>query len=222
MDTPTISNLISGASALVATVALVVAIRAQRVNYRLAVHLANTPGRLHAALIEHEFNPDGQLIIQLTCVNGPSEVTLTAISLGITYYERGSFWLPGPSCQFSIESAAELNLFGVTGPDLPKRIDPYDPIVWELPARDTIPWGDRVVYRFKACTGHRDKSLEAEPLDVAHYRGPPSLLFWMRSHHTCNGGLSWCLPRLPERVQGWIYQREPGSGDTSAASKPRS
>jgi hypothetical protein len=111
MDAPTTSNLIAGVSALVATIALIVAIKAQRDNYRLAVRIANGPGRSHAALMAYAHDANGQPIIRLICVNSPSEMTLRAISLGVTHYERGSFWLAGPSCQFWVKSADNLSLF---------------------------------------------------------------------------------------------------------------
>jgi hypothetical protein len=60
MDAPTTSNLIAGVSALVATIALIVAIKAQGDNYRLAVRIANAPGRSHAALMAYAHDANGQ------------------------------------------------------------------------------------------------------------------------------------------------------------------
>ena len=214
------SNVISIYSATVATGALGVAIMAQWANHKLAARIANAPGRLHSALIEKTLGPGGQPTIELICVNGPSEVTLRGISLGITYYKSGSFWRPGPSYQFWIEDADELRVFGVTGPDLPIRLGPNSDVKWKLPRRGKLPRGDRVVYKFEAHAGHRDKSLEAKSIEIGGVQEPLHLLRWMRIHQYCGSGLSSCLPSMPETVKEWIYQRPLGSGDTSPASKP--
>ncbi len=127
-----VSNWTSVASAAIAAAALVISIRAQRANYRLAQKVADQAGRLRSVEILRRDEPSAGFGFKAQ--NGPSEVTITDAIVQIIYIARteGKILHAGRKVYFSIR-ADEFELVGITGPQLGFRLAPYDQAHWRMP-----------------------------------------------------------------------------------------
>lgn len=157
-DPETIKTVILGVSALVSLLALFVAFRAYRANYRLAERVATQAGRLHSVYIRAAHGHT-----ELVAVNGPSGVTITEVALEVIYRKSvNSFAVQQVTVYLGTFDILHEE-FQLTGPRPPIRVEPYDLAVWKFPR-----WHDLVcdyhglAYRFTVATAHMDKATSSD------------------------------------------------------------
>src|SRR5450432_2862756 len=132
------ASVISLTSVLIAAAALIVAIRAQRANYRLARQMAQRVGRLANVTAAQVWAGNRDRLL-FKVLNGPDEITIDNVRLRLTYGLIKSGDLRGAwSLAFYLRHTC-FELLGIKGRSLPLRLAAYDQALWELP-RGALPF----------------------------------------------------------------------------------
>lgn len=88
-----INTIISAVGVLASLLAVFVAFRTSRAQYRLDEKIANQSGRLHSVNINLAYDTEDTYgHTELVAVNGPSDITITDIELELTYYHPVGFF----------------------------------------------------------------------------------------------------------------------------------
>lgn len=146
------SLIVSGVSTAVAILALIVAHRAQRANYRLAKEIAERAGRLASILIRTGGTSSADFTIDLVAINGPNEVTITNVGLEVTHRPTGTTWRGGQGFRFWV-AHDEFGLFGITGPEPGFRFAAHEQVVWRMPRHDYhLAQGEGIEFRALVAT----------------------------------------------------------------------
>ena len=128
---------VSLSSVVISAIALIVAIRAQHANYRLARTVAEKAGRLQNITVVR-LDAGSRYTRGFKVLNGPDEITVTDARFLVTYslVERNKL-IGAARFMFTLRSTC-FDILGIEGPSLPLRLAPYEEIVWRLPryARD--------------------------------------------------------------------------------------
>jgi hypothetical protein len=195
VDSETIKTVILGVSALVSLLALFVAFRAYRANYRLAERVANQAGRLHSA---HIGVTHGHT--ELVAVNGPSGVTIKDVALEVIYRKSvNSFAVQQVTVYLGTFDMLQEE-FQLTGPRPPIRVEPYDLVVWKFPRwHDLVCDGHQLAYRFTVETAHMDKATSSD------FRRFGFHVAGVRRHSSTSSGLSSIFNNkmVPTEMVSW-------------------
>ncbi|MEU8820115.1 hypothetical protein [Actinoplanes sp. NPDC048796] len=137
-------------------------------NYRLTRRTAERVGRIHEVRFRRRGGADGggwSLIV----ANGPSALTISELHLQVRFQMPKESFFSSVRVHVDVHPR-EFARLGITGPEIPHRIDSFDQCVWHLPGTGGLPDRTNVEFRWLGRTAQGDAF--ASPLGRAgHFEG---------------------------------------------------
>jgi hypothetical protein len=124
-------------------------------NYRLARRVAERTGRLQQVRLVARDQEDGGGF-NLVVANGPAALTIAELRLKILFQlpDEGALKTRRVSV---IIFPRDFSLLGITGPELPSRIDAFDQKIWHLPSTGGMADGATAEYQWEGSTSAGDR-----------------------------------------------------------------
>jgi hypothetical protein len=165
-----VSAIFAGLSALLALIAIIVAVHAQRQNYRQVQRRDEQVGSLKSVHMNYR-GWKRVLTINFEALNGPADVTVTAAELEVCYFAQAGNGRSASSFSFTVDSA-EFPLMGLRGPTPGFRLLQNDMVRWQL--QTGVIWGlsegQEVQLRFSVTAS--GKTISSDPWTCGSARHP--------------------------------------------------